>query len=62
MLAIPEDMRYSNPAAVQKWVVSKLADKYDVSFMSMQFRLNEWPIKVLEKIEDAMRGHLDFLS
>lgn len=57
--------RYSNPsavAAVQKMVVSKLADKYDVSFQSMQIRLGEWPIKVLEKIEEAMRQGMDFLS
>lgn len=60
--ALPVDMRYSNVAAVQKMVISKLADKYDVSFMSMQIRLGEWPIKVLEKIEAAMQEGLDFLS
>ena len=59
---LPPDMRYANPAAVQKMVISKLADKYDVSFLSMQIRLGEWPIKVLEKIEEAMRQEMDFLS
>jgi Zn-dependent peptidase ImmA (M78 family) len=60
--ALPANMRYSNIPAVQKTVISKLADKYDVSFMSMQIRLGEWPIKVLEKIEEAMREGMDFLS
>ena len=59
---LPAHMRYSNPAAVQKMVISKLADKYDVSFQSMQIRLGEWPIKVLEKIQEAMQTNMDFLS
>jgi Zn-dependent peptidase ImmA (M78 family) len=59
---LPDHLRYSNPSAVQKTIISKLADKYDVSFSSMRYRLDEWPIRLLDKIEKAMRDRLSFLS
>ena len=60
--SLPEQMKYSNPVAVKKMIISKLADRYDVSVQSMEIRLSEWPIRLLEKIENAMRERLDFLS
>lgn len=59
---LPDHLRYSNPLAVQKTIVSKLADKYDVSFSSMRYRLDEWPIRLLDKIEQSMCDRLSFLS
>lgn len=59
--ALPANLRYSNSNAIQKTIISKLADEYDVSFMSMQFRLGEWPIRILERIQNAVQEKLDFL-
>jgi len=53
---------YNNPEAIKKHITSFLADRYEVSIVAMRIRLNEWPIKVMDKIEDAMKDRLDFLE
>jgi hypothetical protein len=60
--ALPENMKYTNPEAIKKMIKSKLADKYDVSLMSMHYRLDKWPINVISKIEEAMKNQFDFLE
>jgi len=60
--ALPSQYQYSNPSAVKNTLVSNLAKKYEVSFQSMQIRLDEWPVRVLQKIDDAMNSQLTFLE
>ncbi len=59
---LPDNSRFNNPHAVQKMIIGKLADKYDVSISSMRYRLGEWPVRLLNKIEKAMCDRLTFLS
>jgi hypothetical protein len=53
---------FGDPDSVKKYLVKQLAEKYDVSLVTMRFRLNEWPIKVFDKIDQAMKDGLDFLE
>ena len=53
---------YGDPKAIKKYMVNKLAETYEVSPSTMEYRLGEWPIKVIEKIDQAMRYKLDFLD
>jgi hypothetical protein len=53
---------FADPDSVKKYLVKRLAEKYDVSLVTMRFRLNEWPIKVFDKIDQAMKDGLDFLE
>lgn len=53
---------YENPAAIKKYLANKLAEQYEVSVESMKFRLGEWPIRVMQKIEQAVSEELDFLD
>jgi len=60
--ALPSEFKFSNPEAIKKMITSKLADIYEVSIMSMNIRLGEWPIKVITKIDQAMDNQFDFLE
>ena len=53
---------HNNPEAIKKQIASYLASRYEVSVRAMKFRLNEWPIKVMDKIDSAMNAGLDFLD
>jgi len=53
---------FNNPEVIQKYLVNKLADRYEVSVQAMKFRLREWLINVIDKIERAMKDKLDFLE
>jgi Zn-dependent peptidase ImmA (M78 family) len=53
---------FGDSNAVKKYLVKQLAEKYDVSPAPMEYRLNEWPIKVFDKIDQAMKDGLDFLD
>lgn len=48
--------------AIKSHMANLLSKKYQVSMETMSHRLNEWPIKVYEKIDVAMREKLDFLD
>lgn len=48
--------------AIKGHMANLLSKKYQVSMEAMSHRLNEWPIKVYEKIDVAMREKLDFLD
>ncbi|MBW8016437.1 MAG: ImmA/IrrE family metallo-endopeptidase [Planctomycetes bacterium] len=60
--ALPADMKYTNPEAIKKMITSKLAAMYDVSVVSMHYRLEKWPINVISKIDEAMKNQFDFLE
>ncbi|MFQ5881773.1 MAG: ImmA/IrrE family metallo-endopeptidase [Candidatus Methylomirabilales bacterium] len=53
---------FENPAAVKKYLVDQLSRRYRVSREAMGHRLEEWPIRVVEKVDAAMREGLDFLD
>ena len=53
---------YSKPEIIKKVIKNKLADKYVVSVLSMEYRLSEWPINVMSKIDEAAKHSLDFLD
>lgn len=53
---------YGAPEIVKKYIANELAEKYEVSVRAMKIRLSEWPIRVMEKIDQAVRDGLDFLD
>ncbi len=53
---------FDNMPVVEKYLVKQLSDKYDISPASMRFRLSEWPVRVIEKVRQAMKDGLDFLD
>ena len=53
---------YSNPESIKKHLVNKLAERYEVSTISMKIRLGEWPMQIMEKIDRSMSEKLDFLD
>lgn len=53
---------FQNPLAIKNFLASKLADRFEVSVQAMKIRLGEWPIKVFDKIDQAMKDGLDFLD
>ena len=53
---------FGDSDAVKKYLVKRLIEKYDVSPAAMKFRLGEWPIKIFDKIDQAMKDGLDFLD
>ena len=53
---------FENREAVRDFMASILSKKYQVSVEAMSYRLNEWPIRVFEKIDVAMRERLEFLD
>lgn len=53
---------FANPNAIKGYVVDRLSRKYLVSPSTMRYRLINWPVNVMKKIETAMRDELDFLE
>lgn len=51
---------YDSSEAIKKYLANILAEKYEVSLYAMKIRLSEWPIKVTEKIDQALQNKLDF--
>ena len=45
---------------IKKYLANILAEKYEVSLYAMKIRLSEWPIKVMDKIDQALQNKLDF--
>lgn len=53
---------YDNPEIIKKYIANDLAKRYEVSPQAMKIRLNEWPVKAMERIDRAMKNGLDFLD
>ena len=53
---------FGDPTAIKKYIRNLLADKYHVSVSSMEYRLANWPVNVMDKIDQAMQDKLDFLD
>lgn len=52
---------YSNSEAVLKCLASELAKRFEVSTLSMSIRLKEWPMRIRERVENAIRDKLPYL-
>ncbi len=52
---------YDNFDAIQKFLTTRLADRFKVSFQTMGIRLKEWPMKIMEKVKASMDARLDYL-
>jgi hypothetical protein len=52
---------YSNAEAIKKYLASQLAQRFQVSAKTMQFRLGEWPMKIFERVDLAVQEKLDYL-
>jgi len=53
---------FANPEAIKKFMVNKLAEKYEVSTSAMKYRLDNWPVGVWKKVDEAMKYNLEFLE
>lgn len=53
---------FDDPDAIINYLISKLSKKYEVSPQTMKYRLNEWPIEIIEKVVAAMKERLPFLE
>lgn len=52
---------FGNLDAIQKWLTTRLASRFEVSFQTMRIRLNEWPMKIMAKVEASMDARLEYL-
>jgi hypothetical protein len=53
---------FANVQAIKKQLAFLLAKRFEVSQQSMTIRLTEWPMRVYERVEAAVRDQLDFLE
>lgn len=53
---------FGSVEAIVKVLTSKLAEEFQVSAGAMRYRLTEWPLRIKDRIERAMRDHLDYLA
>jgi Zn-dependent peptidase ImmA (M78 family) len=53
---------FGDPVAIKNFLAAKLADVFEVSLQAMKIRLGEWPIRVFDKIDQAMKDRLSFLE
>lgn len=53
---------FNDTNAVKSTMASVLAKKFEVSSQSMKYRLTEWPMRVYDRVENAMRDRLDYLE
>ena len=52
----------TNPEVIKKYMANDLAKRYEVSVQAMKIRLGGWPVKVMERIDQAMINGLNFLD
>ncbi len=52
---------YDNPEAIRRTLAAALAKKFSVSTQAMTIRLKEWPMKVYERVDEALQERMDYL-
>jgi hypothetical protein len=52
---------FGDAAAINKYLAAQLAKQFEVSPQAMTFRLREWPMKIEDRVDQAMRAQLDYL-
>ncbi len=53
---------YGNAPAILGQIAVTLAKKFEVSTQTMEYRLDEWPMRLKARVEEAVRNRLDFLG
>ena len=53
---------FTNVEAIEKYLVLQLAKRFDVSQQTMRYRLDEWPVRVLERMHKSFQDRLDYLA
>lgn len=53
---------YGNTSAILGQLAVTLAKAFEVSTQTMEYRLNEWPMRLKARVEEAVRNRLDFLG
>ena len=51
-----------DPAAVEAHLAERLARLHGVSAAAMRHRLQEWPLRIIQKVQRAMRERLTILE
>jgi len=57
-----ERVGFANPEAVKKYLAGWLAKQFEVSVETMSYRLREWPVRIMDRIDEAMRNRFDQLD
>jgi Zn-dependent peptidase ImmA (M78 family) len=52
---------YANLEAVEKHLCAQLSKRFEVSPKAMSFRMNEWPMRIHERLQEAMDARLETL-
>jgi len=53
---------FRDPKAIISRLVIRLSQRYYVSVQAMRYRLAEWPVNVIKRVEEAIVDELDFLG
>lgn len=61
MAVLPKETKFLRGDIVKNKITALLAERYCVSCQAMEYRLKDWPVNVINKIDEAMREQLDFL-
>ena len=57
-----EEFGFARPAELSAKLQERLARVHGVSVQAMRKRLKEWPLRIAQKVEQAMRNRLTFLQ
>ena len=52
---------FNDVTAVQKYLASQLAKVFEVSAETMRYRLNEWPMRIFDRVAQAIQDKLTYL-
>jgi hypothetical protein len=52
---------FGDREAVKRTMASQLGRLFEVSTQSMSFRLGEWPVRIMDKVDQAMKDERDYL-
>lgn len=53
---------YGNAPAILGQLAVTLAKKFEVSTLTMEYRLDEWPMRIKKRVEESVRDRVDFLA
>ncbi len=53
---------YGNAPAILGQLAVTLAKRFEVSTQTMEYRLDEWPMRIKNRVEEAVRDRVDFLG
>ena len=56
-----KECEFDQPALFRRLLVTRLSQKYVVNVNPMQYRLQRWPLRVWEKVDQALKDRADSL-